>query len=248
VNVNLGLRRSFDIMVFCTLAGHSMVLAVSRLWAAAVGALGFVVVLPVVVLAGSSLGVPTVHWSGVTLSSAELLPFSDGVEQGSRDRLDAARLAHLDSVQHAAIDRPHAGLVMTYTSFARDKVVVETTALSHGLFADLGDRFGGDVTVVYSPLQPVMSTMDLPRGVPRAVPSWWQRHEPLATWWLLVTGFPWYLGAATLVELGVVLLRRHGDSGMGLARASGGRRPARVSAEARTLGRARSTSIGRIPR
>src|SRR5262245_4389961 len=106
----------------------------NRLWAAVVGALGFVVVLPLAVLAGSSLGVPTVHWSGVSLAGAELWPNWGHVEQGLSGELDAARRAHLQSVQNAVFDRPHAGLFADYTSFSRDQVVVETTALSHGLF------------------------------------------------------------------------------------------------------------------
>jgi hypothetical protein len=179
---------------------------VNRLWASVVAALGFVVVLPLAVLAGSSLGVPTVHWSGVSLAGAELWPNWGLVEQGGPGELDAAQLAHLQSVQDAAIDRPHAGLFATYTSYDRDQVVVETTALSHGLFTDLADRFDGDVTVFYSPIQPVSSLDGVAAVGQRAVPSWWERHEPLATWWLLVTGFPWYLGAAVLVELGGLAL------------------------------------------
>jgi hypothetical protein len=194
-----------------------MVFDVNRLWAAVVGALAFVVVLPLAVLVGSSLGVPTVHWSGVSLAGAELVP-NWGVppEQGGSGELDAARRAHLQSVQNAAFDRPHAGLFANYTSFSRDQVVVETTALSHGLFTDLGDRFGGDVTVFYTPFR--SASADALAGVgPFVAPSWWERYEPLATWWLLVTGFPWYLGASVLAELGVFLLwrRRTHRSGAG---------------------------------
>jgi hypothetical protein len=191
-----------------------MVPDVNRLWAAVIGVLGFVVVLPLAVLVGSSLGVPTVHWSGVSLAGADPLP-KLGVAQGSPSELDAARLAHLQSVQDAAIDLKHPGLFMTYTSYRRDQVVVETTALSHGLFTDLGDRFGGDVTVFYSPLQS-MAHLDVYRSGDGSGtgPSWWAQDEPLATWWLLVTGFPWYIGATALVELGVFLRwRRRNNAG-----------------------------------
>jgi hypothetical protein len=161
-----------------------------------VGALGFLVVLPVAVLVGSSIGVPTVHWSGVAMANAKLLPNADSVHQGDRGELVGTRQDRLDSVQNSVTYLDHPGLQMVYPSWARDQVIVGTTALSHGLFSDLGDRFGADVAVEYSPFQPL--ACDDP---PCAGPSWSERHQPLATWFVLVTGFPYYLAAAVLIEL-----------------------------------------------
>jgi hypothetical protein len=176
-----------------------------RIWPPVLGAIGVLVILPFAVLVGAASGVPTTHWSGVSLGGVALLPAMGSIGQSGPD-LDAARMAHLERVMHDAVPLPgHDDVVMTYISFRRGQVVVGTSSLSHGLFGDLSRRYGDDVTVSYEPWAQPMSLLEAGGARP---PSWFSRHEPLATWFTLVTGFPWYLGAAVLLEAAALVLWR----------------------------------------
>jgi hypothetical protein len=177
---------------------------VKRIWPPLLGVLGFLVLLPFAVFVGSQIGVPTVHWSGVEMANPTAFPFPwpHNVGLGTPDQA-GPEYDRLESLTHSALEIDHPGLIGSGMSGARRQVILDTAALSHGLFADLGHQFGDDVVVNFKPFG---GPAHLAGGTTaNAGPSWWEFHQPVATWFVLVTGFPWCIAAAVLVELLVFL-------------------------------------------
>jgi hypothetical protein len=113
------------------------------------------------------------------------------------------------------------GAVMSSVDPRGNRVVLGVVGLSHGLFTDIADRYGDAMTVVVSPFMPLAYLDERPAHQP----SWWDRTKPGATWFTLVTGFPWYLVAGLAATATIWLtptLRRqrrpaHADHGVAAA-------------------------------
>jgi hypothetical protein len=159
------------------------------------------VLIPVLVLGAAAVGLAPRHWSGIPLGGVKL-PIVSLNPAGH-----GPRPSHMNEVTDA-VRTDSAAVRVSGGSDGRSYVGV--TRLNSTVFTVLGDRFSGDaVGVIYSPLEPV-AYIDSPPSEGAA--WWWQRTDPLGTWFTLVVGFPWAIAAglvlASLTWALIVLRRR----------------------------------------
>lgn len=174
---------------------------------ATVGALA--VLIPLSVLATVALGVPARHWSGVHLDDIRwngdgdaggqvLGPGAGNYPYGIEDVTKIA--VYLDSFA----DGSGPVAVEAMRDDVQGCVRVVVVRLDNAMFERL-HRYGDEVCVVYSPNEGRSIVLfgghnpPVP-PVPSARPvTYWSWSELLATYWVLLTGFPLHIGAMVLL-------------------------------------------------